>query len=155
MSDAAGPWPAPVELLPHGAEACHIERILEFVPGELLRASWNVPDAGILYDEKRGGVPGWAGLEVMAQGAGLYLGLSRRSATPAPRSGYLVGVRRAEITRPLYPARAQLLIEAQCETARLEAGEMGTFRCRILCAETTYLTARLMLWCGSVREGDT
>lgn len=155
MSGAGGPWPAPVELLPHGAEACHIDRILEFMPGRLLRAAWTVRETGVLYDEQRGGVPCWAGLEIMAQCAGLYLGLSRRPTSQAPRSGYLVGVRGAEMTHSLYPVRSRLLIEAQCETASLEAGEMGTFRCRILCGEITYLTARLMIWCGADRQGDT
>ena len=148
MSSPGSPWPAPLELLPHGAAACHIDRIIEFDPGRRVRAAWTVRDDSILYDGTRGGVPAWAGLELMAQCAGLYLGLSRASDAAAPDAGYLVGVRRADLVHPLFPAGSELLIDARCEAAGAAAGEMGLFDCRILCAGTAYLKARLLLWCG-------
>ncbi len=146
----------PLDLLPHGPEACCVDRILDFAPGQRVAAQWTVREASALYDPERLGVPGWAGLEIMAQCAGLYLGLSR---TPdntghSPAVGYLVGVKRIDIAEPRLPVDTELRIEADCEAADLENGELGTFECRILCADKLYVSARLMLWCGDMNQGE-
>lgn len=152
MSEAvsleAGAWPDPATLLPHGPHARCVDRVLEFMPGTLIRAAWRVTPASPLFDPARDGVPSWAGIEIMAQCAGLYLGLSHRDRAErsAPRSGFLVGVRRFRAHRPLLAKNAELMLEAACDSACVEAGELGLFDCRILCGDTVYADARLMLW---------
>ncbi|MGH8129174.1 MAG: hypothetical protein ACRETC_12605, partial [Gammaproteobacteria bacterium] len=69
------PWPDPATLLPHGLRARCVDRVLNFMPGEHVRAAWQVSPASPLFDPARDGVPSWAGIEIMAQCAGLYLGL--------------------------------------------------------------------------------
>ena len=157
MSGSPSSWPAPLDLLPHGPEACCVDRILDFVPGQKVTAEWTVRDDSALYDPQREGVPGWAGLEIMAQCAGLYLGLSRArwEKEHSPAVGYLVGARRVDISQSLLPLKTGLTIEAVCEAAELADGELGTFECRILCADTLYVAARLMLWCGGTDQGKT
>lgn len=156
LGAAPGGWPDPAALLPHGAAARHVDRILGFVPGRRVRAEWRAPGAGALFDPSRAGVPAWAGIEVMAQCAGLYLGLSRRDAGGAgkPATGFLVGVRRFRAYRETYPAGAEMTVEADCEDAHVEAGELGLFECRILCGGMVYADARLMLWSGGVETGE-
>ena len=158
MNSDRPPWPAPLDLLPHGPEACCVDRILGFTPGRSVTAQWTVRDNNALYDPQRGGVPGWAGLEIMAQCAGLYFGLlraRRKVASHSPAVGYLVGTRRVDISQPLLPLEAELTIESVCAAADLENGDLGTFECRILCADKPYVAARLMLWCGETGQGKT
>ncbi len=133
-----------------------MDRIVGFVPGEQVKAAWRVRAASTLFDPARAGVPAWAGIEVMAQCAGLYLGLSRRSAGDAgrPGAGFLVGVRRFHALRETFPADAELIVEVDCESAQIETGEVGLFECRILCGGMVYADARLMLWSAGVETGD-
>ncbi len=148
-------WPTPATLLPHGSGACCVDRVVSFAPGKHVCAHWRVCSASHLFDPQYGGVPTWAGIEIMAQCAGLYLGLSRRySSEPgAPRSGFLVGVRRFRALRPLLAQGDELLIEAACDTVHTEADELGIFDCRILCGDCVYADARLMLWCAGEETG--
>ncbi len=157
MTGSPAAWPAPLDLLPHGPEACCVDRILDFEPGRGVTAQWMVRRDSTLYDPQSDGVPGWAGLEIMAQCAGLYLGLCRVREKPAnsPAEGYLVEARRIDVREPVLPIDAVLTIEAVCEAAELSAAELGTFECRILCADKLCVTARLMLWCGAANQGRT
>ncbi len=157
MNSSAPSWPLPLDLLPHGPRACCVDRILDFTPGRRVTARWTVREDSPLYDPEQGGVPSWAGLEIMAQCAGLYLGLSRDPGHGghAPATGYLVGARRIDIAEPLLPPNAELRVEAACEAASLASGELGTFECRILCADKLCVSARLMLWCGETDQGST
>jgi len=150
-------WPAPLELLPHGPQACYLDRILDFTPGRKVTAQWTVRGDCALFDPQCDGVPGWAGLEIMAQCSGLYLGLSRARGKPqySPTAGYLVGARRIDVHEPVLPLDAVLSIEAVCEVADLSGDELGNFECRILCAGKLCATARLMLWCGATDQGKT
>lgn len=157
MTRSAPSWPLPLDLLPHGPRACCVDRILDFTPGLRVMACWTVREDSPLYDPERNGVPGWAGVEIMAQCAGLYLGLSRGSghAGPSPSVGYLVGARRIDIAEPLFPLQTELLVEADCEAMELANNELGTFECRILCADNLHVSARLMLWCGETDQEKT
>lgn len=153
-SDACA-WPTPAGLLPHGSGACCVDSILNFIPGERVCARWRVRSTSHLFDPEYGGVPTWAGIEIMAQCAGLYLGLLRwHSGAPGtPRSGFLVGVRHFRALRPLLAPDTEILIEAACDTVRTEVDELGIFDCRILCDECVYADARLMLWCAGDQTG--
>jgi predicted hotdog family 3-hydroxylacyl-ACP dehydratase len=157
VNRGATSWPLPLDLLPHGPRACCVDRILDFAPGQRVAAHWTVREDSPLYDPERNGVPAWAGVEIMAQCAGLYLGLSRGPglAGPAPSAGYLVGARRIDIAEPLLPLHAGLLIHAECEAAALTDRELGSFECRILCADKLHVSARLMLWCGETDREET
>lgn len=150
-------WPDPADLLPHGTAACCLDAIVAYQPGKGVRARWRVRASSMLYDPARSGVPAWGGIEIMAQCAGLYLGLSRsqRGHHQRPASGYLVGVRRFHATQAVLPGDAELAISANCETADLSAGGAGTFECRILCSANEGARAHLMLWCAEEAPGDS
>jgi len=142
--------------LPHGEKARCIDRILDFAPGKQVRAAWRPHAASPLFDPDLGALPAWSGIEIMAQCAGLYLGMMRRSspASARPHSGFLVGVRRFRAHHVQFPLHAELTLEADCDEARVEAGELGLFECRILCGDTMYADAHLMLWCAGDETGE-
>ncbi|MGH8128229.1 MAG: hypothetical protein ACRETC_07655 [Gammaproteobacteria bacterium] len=155
LNAATAAWPDPATLLPHGPRARCVDRVLDFMPGEQIRAAWRVSTTSPLFDPERDGIPSWAGIEIMAQCAGLYLGLTHRNMGDGgpPRSGFLVGVRRFRAHHPLLANHAELTLEAACDGAQLSAGELGLFDCRILCGDTVYADARLMLWSAGGETG--
>lgn len=157
LADGAA-WPDPSALLPHGDAARCVDRILAFIPGEQLRVGWRVTSASLLFDPARGGVPSWAGIEVMAQCAGLYLGLMQydeRTPRTPPVGGYLLGVRSFRAHASLLGAGALLIIEAACAAIH-DAGERGSsglFDCRILCNDALQCDACLLLWSAGHETG--
>lgn len=124
-------WPPLDLLIPHGPEARCVDSIVEFTAGKRLLANLQVRPSLVLYNAARSGIPAWAGIEIMAQAAGLYVGLNSRRAEgePAPL-GYLVGVRRFHTTCETFTAGEQLTVEAVCVNAA--ARGLGHFECRIL-----------------------
>ena len=138
-------WPPVRTLLPHGPEACAIDAIVDFVPGRHLLADLRVHPGLTLFDAERNGVPAWAGIEIMAQAAGLYLGLAGRAqGLGRPALGYLLGVRRFRARGELLAPGADLAVEALCQSA--EADGIGRFDCRILEGGQERARALLTLW---------
>jgi len=138
------PWPSPTALLPHGPAARAVDAIVEFTPGALLGARLEVRPALGLFDPARGGIPAWAGIEIMAQVAGLYLGMTRHATGRThPQDGYLLGARRFEAGVALFPAGAGLLIHAHC--LAVTARGAGRFDCHIMSAGKEQATAELII----------
>lgn len=138
-------WPPLETLLPHGDGARCLDAIVEHVPGEHLLARLRVRPSLVLYDEARSGIPGWAGIELMAQAGGLYVGLGGYAAGErVPRAGYLVGVRRFRTKRETFGDGEELEVDAACVSAAPEG--LGRFECRILTNGQTLASALLTLW---------
>lgn len=137
-------WPSPAALLPHGPAARAVDAIVEFTPGVGLSARLEVRPALGLFDPARGGIPAWAGIEIMAQAAGLYLGMTHHpSGETRPQAGYLIGARRFEARVPLFPAGAKLLIHTHC--LAVAAYGAGRFDCHIMSAGKEQATAELII----------
>ena len=126
------------ELVPHRGAMLLIDRLLaddaEFVrveaivkPGELFLA----PE----------GMPGWVGVELMAQTVASWAGLRALEAKRPVQLGFLLGTRRYECTRPFFPLGARLEIEARQEMV----GENGlaVFACQIFLEQEVVATAQL------------
>lgn len=129
-------------LLPHGPEACCIESVLEFDPGGRLVAAARARPGLVLHDERRGGIPAWASIEMMAQAAGVYLGLV--ATQPRAAHGYLLGVRRFRARREVLPSGSELALEACCRVRGTEG--IGRFECRILVGGEEAVSALLTVW---------
>ncbi|MGH8427309.1 MAG: hypothetical protein ACRES7_04910 [Gammaproteobacteria bacterium] len=136
--------PAVAELLPHGAEALCLDALAEYVAGERVTARLAVRAGLPLYDEKLGGIPAWAGIEIMAQTAGLFVGMDAIAAGGIPRVGYLIGVRRFRARCGLYEAGLELVIEANSRCS--ESVGLGCFVCRIEAGSKPLASATISVW---------
>lgn len=117
----------PQAWIPHRGAMQLIDRVLE-VGAEHSVAEVEVPADGLFV--QGGQVPGWVGIEYMAQTVSAWAGGRARSSGQPPRVGLLLGTRRYEVRRPAFPSGARLRVEARCE---LMAGNgLGLFDCRIL-----------------------
>lgn len=136
--------PAVSALLPHGPQALCLDELALYVPGERAAARLRVRPGHLLYDEALEGIPAWAGIEIMAQALGVYVGMDAREAGRGPRVGYLIGVRRFHASRPLIESGRDVLVEAECRYS--EPYGLGRFDCRILDGDEELVRASLTVW---------
>lgn len=97
----------------------------------------------MLYEPARGGIPAWGAIEIMAQAAGLYLGLEQGRRGPAARR-YLLGVKHFRARREVLACGAELRVEARCRAA--DPDGIASFDCRILLGGEASVSALLTLW---------
>ena len=95
-------------------------------------------DPGAWYADAEGAMPGWIGLEVMAQAVAAHQGGKRDGG--APRSGYLVGTR-AYTSAPSFPAGA--LLRVRVRLAEEDESGLCAFDCAILLHNAVVATATL------------
>lgn len=117
-----------------------IDRVLE-VGAQHAVVEVDVPDDGLFVRD--GEVPGYVGIEYMAQAVSAWAGGRARRAGGAPRVGLLLGTRRYEC-RGSFPCGALLRVEARCEL--MGDNGLGVFDCRVLMAGETLATARISVF---------
>ena len=112
-------------LLADDAELIRVEAVIK--PGELFLA----PE----------GMPGWVGIELMAQTVAAWGGLRSLEAKRPVQLGFLLGTRRYECTLPFFPVGSRLEIEARQELV----GENGlvVFACKMFLGQDVVATAQL------------
>lgn len=125
------PRPSPpyrvAELLPHGAAMVLLDRLLacdaDSATCELtIRADSRFSQAGR-------GVPGWVGVEYMAQTLCAYIGAVRRQAGQSIQIELLLGTRAYDCARPWFTPGTTLTVRA--ELLMRSADGVCAFACRI------------------------
>jgi predicted hotdog family 3-hydroxylacyl-ACP dehydratase len=92
-----------------------------------------------LLDEK-GNLPGWVGIELMAQTVAAWGGRQARSEDREVGIGLLLGSRKYHATLHTFPAGARLIIDAK---KIVRDGNMGVFHCTISLDGSTVAEAQL------------
>lgn len=113
------------ELLPHDPPMVLLDRAVSYTESELVAEVDIRPDS-ILCEAD--GVPGWVGIEYMAQAVAAHAGYQGRLAGEPPRIGYLLGTRSYKATAAVFPIGATLTVHI--EALFVEMG-LGAFSCRI------------------------
>lgn len=114
-------------LVPHEPPLLLLESVLE-ADGEHCVARVRV-DPGAWYADPQGAMPGWFGLELMAQAIAAFSGNLRRGKGEPPRMGYLLGTRRYETSVASFPAGA--LLEVEVKTHYADGSGVSAFDCAI------------------------
>lgn len=126
------------ELVPHRNTMLLVDRLLED-DAQRVRVEATVKSGRIFVTDE--GLPGWVGLELMAQTVATWAGLRGRRANEPVRLGFLLGTRRYECSLPVFPLGARLEIEAEQELVG-ESG-LGVFACRIFLEGKAVASAHL------------
>lgn len=117
------------ELVPHSGAMSLVDEVLD-TDGQTLRCALTVRDDGLFNDPELGGaVPGWVGVEYMAQAVAAHIGVFRRLAGAAPRMGFLLGTRQYECNVASFQPGARL----QLAVTQLMVSDLGlgTYDCRL------------------------
>ncbi len=125
-----GFYPPMEDLVPHRGEMLLIDCVRDDT-AEYLRAEARVRrDAW--YADADGNMPGWIGIELMAQAIAAFVGLEKwRNGKPITM-GFLLGTRKYVTTVPVFPADA--LVEVTVNLMYRETDGLGAFGCAIILA---------------------
>ena len=99
------------------------------------------PDAW--YADAEGAMPGWFGLELMAQTVAAFSGCRAEPGT-APRFGYLLGTRAYTSTVAAFPAGALLEVTVRIDYA--DPSGLSAFVCVLACAGEVLARATLKVY---------
>ena len=113
------------ELLPHDPPMVLLDRVVSYDDSSLV-AEVDIGEGSMLCGDS--GVPGWVGIEYMAQAVAAYAGFQSRLEGEAPTIGYLLGTRSYKCSLPVFPIGATLRIHI--ESLFVDMG-LGAFNCRI------------------------
>jgi predicted hotdog family 3-hydroxylacyl-ACP dehydratase len=113
------------ELLPHDPPMVLLDRAVSYTETELV-AEVDICSESVLCGTD--GVPGWVGIEYMAQAVAAHAGYQGRLAGEPPRIGYLLGTRSYQSSLAVFPVGATLTVSI--EALFVEMG-LGAFSCRI------------------------
>ncbi len=125
------------ELVPHSGKMSLLDEIVAY-GDDWLEAQVNIHSGAMFADES--GVPGWVGLEYLAQAIGAYAGLQERTSGKAPKLGFLLGSRKYECSADKFLHGQTLLIRVEKEL-QAENG-LSSFNCQ-LSSENVTAEARL------------
>jgi predicted hotdog family 3-hydroxylacyl-ACP dehydratase len=132
-------WPID-RLLPHAGAMILLDRVIEWDAERI------VCERIVRRDEpfiQTGGLPAWAGVELMAQAIAAWNGCQLLAAGSTVRPGFLLGTRTYRADVDSFPPGTTLTIEA-VRSFHDEDG-MGAFTCRID-AEGMHAEARLTVF---------
>jgi len=113
------------ELLPHEPPMVLLDRALAYNETSLTAEVDIRPDSVLCAAD---GVPGWVGIEYMAQAVAAHAGFKARLAGQLPEVGYLLGTRSYKCSVSCFPVGATLSI--RIESLFAEMG-LGAFACQI------------------------
>ncbi|OSQ38549.1 hypothetical protein TMES_10625 [Thalassospira mesophila] len=133
-------------LVPHAAPMLLIDRILDADDNNMTAEVTIQP--GSLFCDQNHGVPGYVGIEYIAQTVSAYSGWRAQKAKTEdreakPKIGYLLGTRKMTMTVDAFKPgdRLEILVENI-----FEDGEMGVFEGTIRCHQRVIVSARVNVY---------
>ena len=138
------PATAEVErLVPHREAMLWLSRVVR-VDDDGVDAEARVTDDHVLADPDADGLPGWVGLEYMAQTISAWAGARALARGEPARPGFLLGTRRYECRRPVLAWGTRLRIEARREL--MGDNGLGMFACRLFDGDDEIASANVSVF---------
>ena len=134
------------ELLKHGPEMTLIDRLVSYDPNKSV-AAVEIRPVSAFFD--RDGVPGWVGIEYMAQAVAAHVGFEARQRGEPPAIGFLLGTRAYDARLGRFPVGSKLTVLV--EPLWYDEG-VGAFRCSIVLDEAVAATAVVSTYQPAPRE---
>ncbi len=114
-------------LLPHEHPMILLDRVVSYQPdGVTCRVT---PAVGKPFASDKGHVPGWVGIEYMAQAIAAWAGVSAHLAKKNVKAGFLLGSRKYQVSVPVFKGQQALDIKA---AIIYEDDGLSSFECIIL-----------------------
>jgi len=136
------PLPPIKELLLHRGTMLLLDEATSFSEMEatcscrVARSAW--------YSNADGAMPGWIGIELMAQTIAAHVALLARSRGLPPKAGALLGTRQYSSQRPFFAADEELFITARKEFH--DSSGLGAYDCHIALDDVVVASATLKVF---------
>jgi predicted hotdog family 3-hydroxylacyl-ACP dehydratase len=128
-----------LRFVPHRGKMLMLSRVLEYdLEKGTVRAEYDGGASCLFYEPGLGGIPTWAGFELMAQSIAALWGIDYWVKGKPPKPGVILSVSGMEIFEPVI--RTKSLIEAAEDTP---LGEIFTFDARVSCGGRLFAAAKL------------
>jgi predicted hotdog family 3-hydroxylacyl-ACP dehydratase len=138
---AALPLPDARDVIPHTGSCVLLERLLAADESHL-RADVRIGRTP--YSQPDGSLPGWCGLEIMAQAVSAYAGCKALAKGDPIRPGLLLGTRAYSCDANALPAGAAYEVEVVVST--MDPDGLGVFDCVLRDGTTTIATGTLTVF---------
>ncbi len=132
-------YPAIASLVPHAASMLLLDRLCE-ATATTARCEVRVGETLALFLRDDGALPGWVGIELMAQTVAAWSGYQGHLRQEEPQIGLLLGARKYQCHLARLPAGSLLTID--CEQL-LQDGALASFQCYLRCDGELVAEARL------------
>ena len=132
-------YPAIASLVPHAAPMLLLDRLCE-ATATTARCEVRVGETLALFLRDDGALPGWVGIELMAQTVAAGSGYQGHLRQEEPQIGLLLGARKYQCHLARLPAGSLLTID--CEQL-LQDGALASFQCYLRCDGELVAEARL------------
>ena len=140
--------PDPAQLLTHRPPMLLLDAIQE-LNSRHCRAV-KVVDPDDWYAQSDGSMPGWFGIELMAQTVAAWSGHEKYSDGGQPRPGYLLGTRRYKSRSSSFPPGTMLEIEVRQEFR--DSSGLGAFECKIIVDGLVVASAIVKVYEGPMEQ---
>ena len=132
-------YPAIASLVPHAAPMLLLDRLCE-ATATTARCEVRVGETLALFLRDDGALPGWVGIELMAQTVAAWSGYQGHQRQEEPQIGLLLGARKYQCHLARLPAGSLLTID--CEQL-LQDGALASFQCYLRSEGELVAEARL------------
>ena len=132
-------YPPIATLVPHAAPMLLLDRLCE-ATATTARCEVRVGETLALFLRDDGALPGWVGIELMAQTVAAWSGYQGHQRQEEPQIGLLLGARKYQCHLARLPAGSLLTID--CEQL-LQDGALASFQCYLRCDGELVAEARL------------
>ena len=132
-------YPPIASLVPHAAPMLLLDRLCE-ATATTARCEVRVGETLALFLRDDGALPGWVGIELMAQTVAAWSGYQGHLRQEEPQIGLLLGARKYQCHLARLPAGSLLTID--CEQL-LQDGALASFQCYLRCEGELAAEARL------------
>ena len=122
-------YPPIASLVPHAAPMLLLDRLCE-ATATTARCEVRVGETLALFLRDDGALPGWVGIELMAQTVAAWSGYQGHLRQEEPQIGLLLGARKYQCHLARLPAGSLLTID--CEQL-LQDGALASFQCYLRC----------------------
>jgi len=128
------------DLLPHAGNMILLDELLSCDDDAV---HTRVTVRPCLFSDGNGELPGWIGLELMAQSVAAWAGVRAKRAGQPVELGFLIGTRKYECNVPVFPNGRALHIHARASLE--DASGLGVFECE-LTGDGIHASARLNVY---------
>jgi len=102
------------EIMPHRGRMLLLSRVLGWSLEERsIEAECSVSEGCLFYDAAAGGIPSWAGFELIAQSIAAFSGIRDGKSGQPPKIGFVLAVSKMRMEEPFFPAGSALTIRSR------------------------------------------